>query len=65
VPEEKARGARIVQVIDVKASNQQVYVTAFGPVVAARKVTIKPQVGGRVLDPGRKFLRQEVVEVEG
>ena len=57
VPQEKARGARIVQVIDVKASNQQVYVTAFGPVVAARKVTIKPQVGGRVLDHNESLVQ--------
>ena len=48
-PEEETRGARIVETIGVAPSTERVSVTAFGPVVPARRVTIKPEVGGRVV----------------
>jgi RND family efflux transporter MFP subunit len=48
-PEEKDRGAKIVQTIEVQPRTELISVTAFGPVVPARKVTIKPEVGGRVI----------------
>lgn len=49
VPEEQARPPRIVQTIEVSPSTERIAVTAYGSVIPARKVTIIPQVEGRVV----------------
>lgn len=48
-PEEKTSGAKIVRTMLVSPRNENVAVTAYGPVIPAEKVTIKPQVGGRII----------------
>ncbi len=47
--EEKKRPAKIVKTIPLKPSDHQISVTAYGIVVPARKVTIEPQVEGRII----------------
>lgn len=48
-PEEKTRAARIVQVMDVQAGDEQIFVSAAGRVIPAQQVDIKPQVRGRIV----------------
>jgi len=62
-PEEKVSGARIVRTIRISPGTEYIAVSAQGPVTPAQKVTVKSQVGGRVvrhhesLVPGG-FIRQ-------
>tara|TARA_R110002096_G_scaffold199271_11_gene383110 strand:+ start:580 stop:1794 length:1215 start_codon:yes stop_codon:yes gene_type:complete len=48
-PEEEKQAAKIVQVIDLRPSNERIYVTAWGTVIPAREVIMRPQVNGRVI----------------
>lgn len=48
-PEDKVRSARIVQVARVEPATERITVSAQGPVIPAREVTIIPQVSGRVV----------------
>lgn len=49
-PEDKGRATRIVQVAQVSPTTEQITVSAEGQVVPARRVTIIPQVSGRIMD---------------
>jgi RND family efflux transporter MFP subunit len=49
-PEDKARAVRVVQVSPIAPTSEKVSVSAQGPVVPARRVTIVPQVSGRVVE---------------
>jgi len=49
-PEDKGAASTVVQVMNIQPAAEHISVTAYGPVVAAREVSIKPQVGGRVVD---------------
>jgi len=49
MPEEKESSAKIVQTIPLVAQTRSVSVSAFGSVVPARKVVIRPQVSGQVI----------------
>src|SRR5690606_3247106 len=49
-PEEKVRAVRIVQVVNVAPSIENISVSAQGTVVPARSVTIVPQVSGLILE---------------
>lgn len=48
-PDEKTAGTRIVRTMEVIPQTETVSISAHGPVVPARRVTIKPQVGGQVI----------------
>ena len=48
-PEDKERAVRIVQVATVAPTTEQIAVRADGTVIPARRVSIVPQVSGRVL----------------
>ncbi|MEW6157873.1 MAG: efflux RND transporter periplasmic adaptor subunit [Verrucomicrobiota bacterium] len=48
-PEEKSRPARLVQTIEVRPRTESIKVRAEGTVVPARRVTMQPQVSGRVI----------------
>ena len=48
-PEDKITSAKIVQTISVTPETRPVAVSAFGSVVPARKVVLKPQVTGQVI----------------
>jgi RND family efflux transporter MFP subunit len=49
-PEEPQQAAKIVQVIDLKPGKERISVIAWGTVIPAREVTMRPQVGGRVVE---------------
>jgi RND family efflux transporter MFP subunit len=49
-PEEKENSAKIVQTIPVVPHTRSVAVSALGSVIPSRKVIIKPQVSGQVID---------------
>lgn len=49
-PEEKTRAVRIVQAITVTPRTEPISVSAQGPVIPAREVTIEPQVSGRIIE---------------
>ncbi len=49
LPEEESRSAKIVQTIPLSPHTRSVSVSAFGSVIPARKVEIKPQVSGQVI----------------
>ncbi len=48
-PEDKISAAKIVQTIPLSPQTRSITVSAFGSVVPARKVVIKPQVTGQVV----------------
>lgn len=48
-PEEKTQSARIVQTIPVIGQTRHIAVSAYGTVVPSRKVVIRPQVSGQVI----------------
>lgn len=48
-PEETSEGRRVVQVIERAPADHAIAVTAFGTVVPAREVVMKPEVRGRVV----------------
>jgi RND family efflux transporter MFP subunit len=48
-PEEKTSSAKIVQVIPLKSETRHVSISAYGSVIPAKKVVIKPQVSGQVI----------------
>lgn len=60
-PEEEKQAAKIVRVTELVPTNEKIEVDAWGTVIPAREVTMRPQVGGRVveqheaLEPGGKF----------
>ena len=56
VPEPKTRAARIVRVQSVAPATHRIAVSAQGPVVPARSVTIVPQVSGRIVEKHRELL---------
>lgn len=71
VPEEKTSSARIVQNIVLAAETRSVSVSAFGSVIPARKVTIRPQVSGQVIHQndsitigGRLVKGEELVRID-
>lgn len=47
--EDKGQAAKIVQVIDLTPTDERILVTAWGTVIPAREVTVRTQVGGRVV----------------
>ena len=49
-PEDGEASAKIVQVIPLQSADENVYLQAFGSVIPARKVVIKPRVSGPVID---------------
>ncbi len=49
IPQEKQESATIVHNIPLNPQNKPVWVTAYGEVIPARKVEIKPQVSGQVI----------------
>lgn len=49
VPEEKASSAKIVQTIPMNPQTRSISVRAAGSVIPSRKVTVRPQVSGRVI----------------
>ncbi len=49
LPEDKSSSARIVQTIRIKPEARSVSVSAFGSVIPSRKVSIRPQVSGQVI----------------
>lgn len=46
---EKSRSAKIVQTVDVTPSEHSISVSAYGNVIAARKLLVQPEVTGRVI----------------
>ncbi|MAS91874.1 MAG: hypothetical protein CMO55_01660 [Verrucomicrobiales bacterium] len=60
-PEEEKQAAKIVRVTELVPTHEKIEVDAWGTVIPAREVTMRPQVGGRVveqheaLEPGGKF----------
>ena len=55
VPEEKSSSARIVQTIPMNPQTRSVSVRAAGSVIPSRKVTVRPQVSGRVVHLGESM----------
>lgn len=51
---EKSRSARVVQTIELEAKDRPVSVSAYGTVIPARRLVLRPQVTGRIksLNPG-------------
>ncbi len=49
VPEDRRQAVKIVQVIDLVPGDERISVSAWGTVIPAREVTMRPQVGGRVV----------------
>ncbi len=49
-PREEVRAAKIVQVIPLRPKSEHLTVTAYGQVVPARELSVKPQVSGQILD---------------
>lgn len=60
-PEEQKQASKIVQTIQLVPKDEKIVVDAWGTVVPAREVTMRPQVGGRVVEqhealvPGGQF----------
>lgn len=48
-PQERRESATIVHTIPLTPQNRPIWVTAYGEVIPARKVEIKPQVSGQVI----------------
>lgn len=49
VPADKKQAAKIVQVMMLEPDDERIVVSAWGTVIPAREVTIRPQVSGRVI----------------
>lgn len=49
IPQERRESATIVHTIPLTPQNRPIWVTAYGAVIPARKVEIKPQVSGQVI----------------
>lgn len=71
VPEDKKQAVKIVQVVDLKPSDQGIVVSAFGTVIPAREVTVQPQVSGKVVSQhealvpgGRVVAGEELVRID-
>lgn len=69
--EDKKASAKIVQVIDLKPSDERIVVTAWGSVIPAREVTMQAQVDGRVVRQheslvpgGRLEVGEELVKID-
>jgi len=48
-PEDRDRASRIVQTIAISPTNEPITVTAYGAVIPAREVVMKPEVRGRII----------------
>lgn len=55
------RAARLVQVVSAEPASHTVTVTAWGQVIPARSLTVRPRVGGRVAVLGKRFEPGEVL----
>lgn len=49
-PEDEQVAAKIVQVMPLESRDERIIVTAWGTVIPAREVTIRPQVSGRIIE---------------
>ncbi|MCB1232416.1 MAG: HlyD family efflux transporter periplasmic adaptor subunit, partial [Verrucomicrobiae bacterium] len=69
--EDKKTSAKIVQVIELKPSDERIVVTAWGSVIPAQEVTMQAQVSGRVIQQheslvpgGRLETGEELVKID-
>ena len=62
--EEKPRSAKIVKTISPPVKNHPISVSAYGSVIPARSLTIRPEITGRIISqhpalvPGGRIVRQ-------
>ncbi|MDF1860311.1 MAG: efflux RND transporter periplasmic adaptor subunit [Verrucomicrobiales bacterium] len=49
VPEDRQQSVKIVQVVTLTPSDEKIHVSAWGTVIPAREVSMRPQVSGRVI----------------
>ncbi len=64
VPEDKKESVKIVQVVTLKPGNERILVTAWGTVIPAREVTIRPQVGGRIISQHESLVPGGILKAE-
>ncbi|MBK1854790.1 efflux RND transporter periplasmic adaptor subunit [Verrucomicrobiaceae bacterium 5K15] len=66
-PEAKTRSAKIVQTVQLKPGDYPVSVTAYGSVVPARQLVVRPEITGRLVElhpklvPGGRIAQGEVL----
>ncbi len=72
VPEEKGASAKIVQTLPLRGLPHSISVSAYGSVIPARKLVIRPQVSGQVVGQsasmiagGRVKHGEELIRIDG